>query len=139
MRRWTPVLTIGLAACMMWLEQTIRARGIWDTRHRIGLGVVLCSLPLWAVARYQLGASFTGRAEARRLVTHGLYARIRHPIYVFGEIASFGMLLFVGAWVLMPSLLITIPMQAWRARKEARVLEAAFGAEYVAYRRKTWF
>jgi len=29
--------------------------------------------------------------------------------------------------------------QTIRARREARVLEAAFGDEYREYRRKTWF
>jgi protein-S-isoprenylcysteine O-methyltransferase Ste14 len=30
-------------------------------------------------------------------------------------------------------------MQIWRARREAQVLEAAFGDAYREYRRKTWF
>lgn len=139
LRRSTPVLTMALVGWVMWLELTVRAHGIWHARHRIGLAITLCSLPLWALARYQLGASFAGRAEARQLVTRGLYARIRNPIYLFGELASFGVMVFVGAWILLPSLVITIPMQVWRARREARVLGAAFGAEYAAYRQRTWF
>jgi protein-S-isoprenylcysteine O-methyltransferase Ste14 len=31
------------------------------------------------------------------------------------------------------------PMQIWRARTEARVLEAELGEEYRAYRAGTWF
>jgi protein-S-isoprenylcysteine O-methyltransferase Ste14 len=30
-------------------------------------------------------------------------------------------------------------MQVWRARNEARVLEAKFGDTYRQYRAKTWF
>jgi len=46
-------------------------------------------------------------------------------------------------WVNMPWLLllfvVLIPMQVWRSRVEARVLEEKFGAEYVEYKKKTWF
>jgi protein-S-isoprenylcysteine O-methyltransferase Ste14 len=34
---------------------------------------------------------------------------------------------------------VTIPMQVWRARNEARVLEATFGDEYRTYRKRRWF
>ena len=36
-------------------------------------------------------------------------------------------------------LLVLIPVQIVRARKEAKVLEATFGEEYRACRAKTWF
>ena len=36
-------------------------------------------------------------------------------------------------------LLIVIPIQFLRARKEARVLEEKFGDDYRTYRRGTWF
>ena len=36
-------------------------------------------------------------------------------------------------------LLVVIPMQIFRARREARVLEEKFGEEYREYRRRTWF
>jgi protein-S-isoprenylcysteine O-methyltransferase Ste14 len=32
-----------------------------------------------------------------------------------------------------------IPVQVFRARKEARVLSEAFGEEYARYKAKTWF
>jgi protein-S-isoprenylcysteine O-methyltransferase Ste14 len=35
-------------------------------------------------------------------------------------------------------LLIVIPIQIIRARREARILEAAFGDAYREYRRHTW-
>jgi protein-S-isoprenylcysteine O-methyltransferase Ste14 len=35
--------------------------------------------------------------------------------------------------------LFLIPLQARRAREEARVLEDKFGEEYRAYRKQTWF
>ena len=35
--------------------------------------------------------------------------------------------------------LAVIPVQIFRARREARVLEEKFGEEYRVYRRGTWF
>jgi protein-S-isoprenylcysteine O-methyltransferase Ste14 len=39
-------------------------------------------------------------------------------------------------WLVLLALII---MQTLRARREAKVLEAAFGDAYREYRRKTWF
>jgi len=49
-------------------------------------------------------------------------------------IATFG----IFAVILLVMVLL-IPLQVLRARKEAVVLEAAFGDEYRAYRERTWF
>jgi protein-S-isoprenylcysteine O-methyltransferase Ste14 len=47
--------------------------------------------------------------------------------------------MFIPAWWLLLPLIIVIPMQIVRARREATVLEAAFGEEYRRYRQQTWF
>lgn len=91
------------------------------------------------VARYQLGRSFAIKAEARRLVTRGIYSKIRNPIYVFGSVLIAGLVLVVhrpGLWLIFGFVVI---MQIMRAHREAEVLEAAFGEDYRQYRRKTWF
>ena len=91
------------------------------------------------LARFQLGSAFTGRAEARTLVTDGVYARLRHPIYVSAELTWAGIIVFLGKWYLAALWLIAIPVQVRRARHEAGVLEAKFGECYRAYVRRTWF
>jgi protein-S-isoprenylcysteine O-methyltransferase Ste14 len=40
-------------------------------------------------------------------------------------------------WLLV--FLAVIPLQIWRAGKEAQVLEEKFGEEYRVYRARTWF
>jgi protein-S-isoprenylcysteine O-methyltransferase Ste14 len=78
-------------------------------------------------------------AQARKLVTHGLYAKIRNPIYVFSSMMVLGVLLVVQKPILFLFLAVLIVIQTWRAHKEAQVLEAKFGDEYREYRRHTWF
>ena len=79
------------------------------------------------------------RPKAEALVTHGLYPRIRNPIYVFGALAVAALFLFVNKPVALFLLLVTIPLQVYRARQEEKILEAKFGEEYRQYRARTWF
>lgn len=104
-----------------------------------GLFLFVAGFVLWAVARFQLGESFAVRAQARQLVSHGLYSKIRNPIYIFGSCVIAGLILLLGhpKWLLV--FLVIIPLQVWRARKESAVLEAKFGEQYRAYRASTWF
>jgi protein-S-isoprenylcysteine O-methyltransferase Ste14 len=106
-----------------------------------GLGLALAAVGLagWVAARIQLGKSFSVRAKATELVTQGVYSKIRNPIYVFGTVVVAGVVLWTGRPIWLLVLLVIVPMQVIRARKEAQVLEAKFGAQYRAYRARTWF
>ncbi len=73
------------------------------------------------------------------MVTTGLYSKIRNPIYVFGMVTLIGLTLVLQSRALWILLVIVAIGQTVRARKEARVLEAAFGEAYREYRRRTWF
>jgi protein-S-isoprenylcysteine O-methyltransferase Ste14 len=78
-------------------------------------------------------------AQARQLVTHGLYTKLRNPIYFFGGLAYFGALVALQVGWLLAAWLALTPIQVVRVRREQKVLAAAFGAEYEAWRAKTWF
>jgi protein-S-isoprenylcysteine O-methyltransferase Ste14 len=90
-------------------------------------------------ARIQLGRAFSVRAKATTLVTSGLYSRIRNPIYVSGALLILGIVIWTGRPLLLLFFAVLIPMQVYRSRKESEALEAKFGAEYIEYKRKTWF
>ena len=135
LRVWLP-LGVGLY-CIYFLF--IRGPGPHDVTRWIGLGVSLLGFAGIIVARYTLGESFSIRARATKLVTTGIYSRIRNPIYVFGVILMVGLILMVRGSFLVLVLIIVVPMQIIRARREARVLEAKFGDAYRQYRDHTWF
>ena len=111
----------------------------WPWMRVAGAVVFAVGLGMWTVARVQLGGSFSVQAKAKRLVTTGLYSRIRNPIYVAGQMMFAGAALFLPSWIPVVVMAVTVPMQVVRARKEAEVLGEAFGEEYAAYRRGTWF
>ncbi len=103
-----------------------------------GLALTAVCVPFWIAARLQLGTSFSVTAQARRLVTNGLYARLRNPIYLFGGLAYLGGMIALQSWPLLAAWLALIPVQLLRIRKEEKVLEAAFGQAYLDYRARTW-
>lgn len=111
----------------------------WDWMQYVGICLLTAGFVLWTMARFQLGKSLTVTAQAKQLVTRGLYSKIRNPIYVFVSCTIAGLILTLGRPVWLLVFLIIIPLQIWRARKESSVLEASFGEEYRRYRSSTWF
>jgi len=112
---------------------------VWTPMPIFGLCLGVAGFILWSIARLQLGSSFAVTAQARHLVTQGLYSRLRNPIYVFGSFVIAGGILFVQRPALLLVFLVLIPLQVWRAGKESKVLEEKFGDEYRTYRAQTWF
>ncbi len=127
------VATLGLLVLLaLW-------PGAWNPQRIIGAVLLVVGMAFVFTARFQLGESFSVVPRAKKLVTHGLYSKIRNPIYVFGAVAILGMFLILQIprlWVLLGLLVL---LQIFRARKEAGVLEAKFGDQYRAYRSQTWF
>jgi protein-S-isoprenylcysteine O-methyltransferase Ste14 len=105
----------------------------------IGLLLGLIGLAGVILSRYTLGRSFSIVPKATALVTSGIYSRIRNPIYVSGEIFLAGLVFILWKPALLLIMLVLVPVQVLRARREAAVLEAKFGDEYRAYRKRTWF
>lgn len=130
-------LAIILVFAVFFIRQTSGMP--WTPAHIIGLSIAGPALLLLIVARLQLGAAFSVQAKATSLVTTGLYARIRNPIYVFGALFMVGLLIWINKpWFLL-ILVVLVPLQIIRSRKEAQVLEEKFGPAYLAYKQKTWF
>ena len=105
----------------------------WNTQRYLGTLLAVVGISFIAVARYQLGRSFSIKPEAHELT--GIYSKIRNPIYVFGTVMITGLILVLqwpGLWIV---LVVVVAGQTIRARREARVLEVAFGDAYREYRR----
>ncbi len=111
----------------------------WTITKLCGAFILIPSEALWIAARLHLGASFSGKAEARALITDGIYTHIQNPIYLFSLLTLAGFFLFMDwkwAFLTLPPV---IGLQTLRVRRERVVLTAAFGDAYTTYRQKTWF
>ena len=111
----------------------------WTPVQIVGLFLLVVGFVLWTLARFQLGNSLTVSAQAKQLVTRGLYSKIRNPIYVFGSTLIAGLILLLGRPMWLLVFAVIIPLQLWRAGKESQVLETEFGEAYRTYRASTWF
>jgi len=115
------------------------ARPPWSPMRIAGLAVMFPALILLTVARFQLGNSFSVSPQAKKLITHGIYSRIRNPIYVFGTFVFVGLFLFLERPLFLLLIVPVVILQITRARAESRVLEEHFGDEYRRYKTSTWF
>jgi protein-S-isoprenylcysteine O-methyltransferase Ste14 len=102
----------------------------------VSTALILCGSTFAMTVLLRLGRSFSVMAEARGLVTGGIYRYIRHPLYLVEEIAAIGCAMqFFSLWAV---LLITVQFgfQLRRMVNEERVLERRF-PEYARYRQTT--
>jgi protein-S-isoprenylcysteine O-methyltransferase Ste14 len=140
MKTWVTWLSLAVvtAALGFFLYSANRA-GEWSAHQIAGLAIAIPAFCLWALARVQLRKSFAVSAQAKELVTRGIYSKIQNPVYVFGGTFIAGLIIYSGRPLFFLVFLILIPMQWMRVREERRVLEAKFGDAYREYRRRTWF
>jgi len=110
----------------------------YGMRFRIGTAVAAIAIVLWAIARLQRASSFLISAQGRRLVTHGVYSKIRNPIYIFAGLGYLGLFIALGNWVALALFVLLYAYQI-RVKREERLLEQVFGLEYRRYKARTWF
>jgi protein-S-isoprenylcysteine O-methyltransferase Ste14 len=97
----------------------------------IGIGSLGSLLVLW-----RLGKSFSIMPEARKLVTGGPYAHVRHPLYTVEMISIAGTALqFAAPWSWLVALGVMVLLWA-RSHFEEQVLADTY-PEYGAYRLRT--
>jgi protein-S-isoprenylcysteine O-methyltransferase Ste14 len=130
------LLAVGLLGFLVY---RFGGQVVWTPWQAVGVAIFVPAFVLFVLARIELGRAFSIKAKASVLVTTGLYARIRNPIYVFGGLMSVGVFVFLHRPWLLLIWVPLIPLQVFRARKEEQVLEATFGDAYRDYKRRTWF
>ena len=98
--------------------------------------ILLVSEALMIYPLLSLGRSFSLMPQARKLVTSGPYAVVRHPLYLVEEVAVAGVLLQYAWYAALPFLLLHLSVQIRRMQLEERILRKAF-PEYAAYAKRT--
>ncbi len=100
------------------------------------LGGILRLAPVFV-----LGRRFSGLVAIQRdhtLVTDGLYGVIRHPSYLglLATAVGWSLAFRAGVGLVIAALIMLVLMK--RMDAEERLLGQTFGAEYEAYRARTW-
>ena len=106
-------------------------------------GIVFFVIGLWLFYRSHadLGANWSITLEVRdrhRLITQGIYRRVRHPMYAALLLYGVAHALVIPNWVAGPSNLVAFTVLfALRVRAEERMMLEQFGDEYTAYMART--
>lgn len=95
--------------------------------------IVACFWIIWALMT--LRRSFSVFAEARKLITHGPYGIVRHPLYAAYFVTYTCTALPKLSLLTVVLLVVGVSAEVTRSRNEERILSAAF-PEYADYARR---
>lgn len=107
------------------------------------LGVVLITAALFVFwrAHADLGLNWSPSLEIRekhKLITHGIYGVIRHPMYASQWIWVIAQPLLLHNWLAgFANLVVFIPFYFLRVQAEEKMMQDSFGDEYREYMKKT--
>lgn len=112
----------------------------------IGAVVMVLATGLMLLSHLTLGGNWSGQLniqDTQKLVVRGIYAHVRHPMYLAFLLSGVGTLLLSANW------LIGVPLIVWfwvmylgRIDNEEQMMIDAFGEEYRTYMQGTgrlWF
>lgn len=107
---------------------------------RLGISIIFLLIGIVGclIARIQLGNSYSFYPKVTKLVTTGLYSKIRHPIYFFSLFNYIGLIIYIDFRLLLFLIPICI-IQAHRIYLEEKLLVETFSQEYRDYKERTWF
>ncbi|MGA1795016.1 MAG: methyltransferase family protein [bacterium] len=103
-----------------------------------GLLISLFGAALSIAALWSLRQCFSLMAEVRRLVTTGMYRRIRHPLYMSEITHAFGTSILAAHPVALGIFVITLFLEIIRAKIEERKFLRVVPA-YAEYKKRTGF
>lgn len=139
--RKAPLVIVIIAMCVLWIswfamcpEDPVKIP-LPAIINWLGLGLVILGTGLALGALYQL----RGVENIDHLVTTGLFAFIRHPMYTGFILWIAGCVLYHSALLSSLAGLLGIAGITYWARREDEILELRYGEEYRRYRRKTRF
>ncbi|HVA96131.1 MAG TPA: isoprenylcysteine carboxylmethyltransferase family protein [Candidatus Acidoferrales bacterium] len=141
LRRWfTLIIEVVLLLQLLGL-QILPLSGDPFLVQVIGFAIVVAGVSISFSARNTLGTNWTHAYEyqvkkGHSLVTSGIYAYIRHPIYTGLYLALIGGELVAQSYVALLFLLLFIGGH-WQARQEETLLLKYFGSSYKSYMKRT--
>lgn len=133
---WYLVLGLSLAEAWLFPRLTPDPRAVGF----VGLGIFVAGSTLRWVAVSTLDKHFSPLVELQeehQLVTHGIYAWVRHPAYLGSLCWTLSVPLFLGSGAgLVAFVAAYIPALRYRIRVEEAVLGDYFGTAWETYRER---
>ena len=130
---------------LLWFLPFADRRSILTLRHDywrdLGLLLFCIGVSVRVVSLDTLGEYFSAYVTLQpnhRLVLHGIYARIRHPLYLSLLLAPTGVALVFASSLALPILALAVIFVLDRIPKEEYLLAAHFGSMFEDYKNRTW-
>jgi protein-S-isoprenylcysteine O-methyltransferase Ste14 len=111
------------------------------TSSLVGLAVMAMATALHIWARVHLGRQWSGAVMIKtdhQLISTGPYRFVRHPIYLALAGLAAGTAVVAGRFTALLGTSIIVGAYVRKLRLEERALGEAFGADWAAYRRRSW-
>ncbi len=106
------------------------------TTRLLGTAAMLAGLLVYGLALQALGPSWRltiDREKADKLVTHGIFARTRNPIYLGFTLLAVGSFLLLGRLILLLLALVFVVYFRHLIAREERFLGGHYGERYLEY------
>src|SRR5436309_6131974 len=130
-RSWLPVLFIGVPL----LVPGRMSSAAWI------VGAIVIVIGEWVRLAGVAAAGTVTRRRSRtvqRLVTYGIFAWARNPLYIGNFLIWIGFTIISGVYWFLPIAIVIFAIEySLIVRYEEGVLESIFGAEYLAYKQST--
>lgn len=135
---------VGFLVPLIWIASPVFSFAEYPARTGPFVAGVTCLvIGLWLFYRSHadLGTNWSITLELReqhRLITDGVYRRIRHPMYSALALYSLGQALVIPNWVAGCSNVVAFALLfVLRVGAEEKMMAEQFGAEYTAYTART--
>ncbi len=137
-----PLVLLVVAAAMWWLAQPLGEMP-FPRELRLGAATVLavlgCVILVAGVAAFRRARTTVNPMrphQASALVEHGIYRHTRNPMYLGDALLLLGWGVYLAAPLaaLAGAAAFVLYIDRFQIAAEERALEAAFGADYAAYR-----
>jgi protein-S-isoprenylcysteine O-methyltransferase Ste14 len=135
---------VGFFVPLIWLTSPVLSFAEYPlTLGPLITGVMCFVVGLWLFYRSHadLGTNWSITLEVReqhRLITQGVYSRVRHPMYSALVLYSVGHALVIPNWVAGPANLVAFAILfALRVHAEEQMMSDTFGDEYATYAVRT--
>jgi protein-S-isoprenylcysteine O-methyltransferase Ste14 len=108
-----------------------------DWIHWCGLAIMVAGLWLFWRSHADLGLNWSATLELRKghaIIKHGVYRRIRHPMYAAIWLFSIGQALLLNNWIAGWAVVCAFAMMyVLRTPKEEQMMRDKFGKDYEDY------
>lgn len=131
----SPIVYLVNPAWMAWSKIGLPE---WARWFGFGFGLIVVGLIYWLFT--SIGSGITPVSATRKehkLVTHGIYRWVRHPLYTVGSSLYISFGLMSDNWFIIFMGVVAFIAMAIRTPKEEANLIAKFGDEYREYMKRT--